>query len=220
MLGIHIIAGALVLLAGFVALYSRKGGTLHRWAGRGFVLAMLLMAALGSTLALVRITDRGTALIGLLCCYLVATGWLAVARDPARARRPLQVLAGVAAAIGASGLALGLPAIAQGARVDHLPAAPIIVFASFAVVGAFGDLRVLRRRALPARDRMVRHLWRMGLALWIATSSFFLGQARFLPQVVRDHGWHTVPVFAVLVTVVFWFVRWRWWRPRAPSTAR
>ena len=39
----HLVAGALALLAGLTAAFSPKGGTLHRWAGRLFLLATALV---------------------------------------------------------------------------------------------------------------------------------------------------------------------------------
>ena len=44
-LAIHILAGGLALVFGYVALYSRKGGTLHRRSGMLFVYAMSIMCA-------------------------------------------------------------------------------------------------------------------------------------------------------------------------------
>ena len=214
MRSVHILAGTAVLVAGFVALYAPKGGPLHRLAGRVFIAAMLAMALLGSTMALVTITDRGTALVGMLCVYLVLSGYLAVARDYERSRPAIQWLAVGAASIAGIGLALGVPALARGVKVDHLPAVPVVVFAGFALLGAMGDARVLWRGSLAGRARVYRHLWRMGLALWIATSSFFLGQAKFLPAIVREHGVHGLPVIAVLLTTLYWVVRVRWWTPR------
>ena len=46
----------------------------------------------------------------------------------------------------------------------------------------------------------------MGAALWIATSSFFLGQAGVFPEAVRKPALLAVPVLMVLVAVLYWFV--------------
>lgn len=221
MMYVHILAGGLALLTGFLALYSTKGGDLHRLAGRVFVGAMLAMAGLGAVLALGGVPDRGTAMIGLLCCYLVATGYLAVARNPASSRRVLILLMVAAGGIGVTCLILaGMAAASPDGKIDHLPAAPVLVFGAFALLGAIGDARLLLRGSIEGRARLFRHLWRMGLALWIATASFFFGQARFLPDFVRENGWHFVPVLAVLLTLIFWMLRVRWWRRRAPLALR
>lgn len=218
---LHILAGGLALTSGFLALYSPKGGDLHRLAGWLFTAAMLVMAGLGAVMALGGAApDRGTAMIGLLCCYLVTSGYLAVARKVADARPALIALAVAAWGIGITGMILaGMAAASANGRIDHLPMAPVLVFASLGLLGALGDTRMLLRGGIEGRARIFRHLWRMGLALWIATSSFFFGQAKFLPDVVRENGWHFVPVLAVLLTLLFWMLRVRWWR-RAQVPAR
>ena len=48
---IHILAGALGLAFGYVALYSAKGATLHRKSGMLFVYAMVTMCLGGFALA-------------------------------------------------------------------------------------------------------------------------------------------------------------------------
>ena len=53
-LAVHIIAGALGTVFGFVALYSAKGAWLHRKSGMLFVYAMLTMCFLGVLIAAVR----------------------------------------------------------------------------------------------------------------------------------------------------------------------
>ncbi len=50
---VHILAGTLGLIAGYVALYSAKGAALHRKSGMVFVYAMLFMAVFGMTIAVV-----------------------------------------------------------------------------------------------------------------------------------------------------------------------
>ena len=45
LLPIHILAASLALVSGAVAMFARKGGTLHRQSGIVFVVAMLVMAS-------------------------------------------------------------------------------------------------------------------------------------------------------------------------------
>jgi len=49
----HIVAGAIGIASGFVALAVAKGARAHRRSGTVFVYAMLTMAFLGGTMALV-----------------------------------------------------------------------------------------------------------------------------------------------------------------------
>jgi len=60
----------------------------------------------------------------------------------------------------------------------------------------------------------VRHLWRMCFALFIATGSFFLGQAKVFPEELRIFPILAAPVLLVLLAMVYWWVRMRVWPPR------
>ena len=51
---VHILAGSLGLLAGYVALFAAKGSQLHRKGGMVFVYAMLVMCVGGLLIAVVR----------------------------------------------------------------------------------------------------------------------------------------------------------------------
>ncbi len=70
----HVAAGGAALLSGGAALSVRKGGRLHSKTGTVFFASMLAMAGTGALVALF-LPERGTAVIGLLTCYLVATAW-------------------------------------------------------------------------------------------------------------------------------------------------
>ncbi|HEU0014094.1 MAG TPA: hypothetical protein VFQ45_10445, partial [Longimicrobium sp.] len=63
------------------------------------------------------------------------------------------------------------------------------------------------------RARLARHLWRMCWAMWIATGSFFLGQADELPERLRV--WPALIFLAVvpLLAMLYWLVRIRIRRP-------
>ncbi len=90
-----------------------------------------------------------------------------------------------------------------------------------AALAALGDARLLAGRRLDGRQRLARHLWRMGVAMLIATMSFFLGQADEFPAWLR-HGVTTAgPPLLVLGTVLVHYVRVRWVRParRQPAIA-
>ena len=67
--------------------------------------------------------------------------------------------------------------------------------------------------ALRGTPRLRRHLWRMCAALFIATGSFFLGQAQVFPAPIRDSGLLPVPVLVVLGAMLYWL-----WRVRTRRT--
>lgn len=204
MLVFHIVAGSIALLAGFVALFSTKGGRVHRGAGTAFAVAMLAMAATGALMAALS-PEKGTAIsvvAGGLAFHLAGTGWLTV-RPPARGATML--LAGFAVlgtVVATRGGQLGLAAVASGGRFDGVPAAMYFVFAGLAALAAGLDARVLAGARLDGRGRLARHLWRMGIAMLIATMSFFLGQADEFPAWLRHGATTAGPPLVVLAVVV------------------
>ena len=76
---LHIGGASVALLAGPVALIARKGGRLHRLAGRVFFGSMLAMSGIGAVVAPM-LGDPISGLAGAWTLYLTLTGWAAVAR--------------------------------------------------------------------------------------------------------------------------------------------
>jgi hypothetical protein len=209
--GLHILAGTLGLIAGYVALYSAKGAVLHRRSGILFVYAMVFMAVFGMTLAVVRgkAPDINVP-AGMITSYLVITA-LTTVRPPGAASqgwRWLDIGAMlVALAVGVTMLTFASEAIANGGKRNGMPAFPFILFATFALLGVAGDLRVLRSGARKGASRIARHLWRMTIALFIAALSFSVQLPKFIPEPLRIRWLIILPVLAVLVTMVYWL--WR-----------
>jgi uncharacterized membrane protein len=200
MVEVHYVAGLLALLAGFVALYAPKGGRLHRRSGRLFAGAMAVMLGIAAFLAFF-VVDRPENGIGaLFTIYLVVTSLLTVTRrvDESRA-----LTAGLAAAA----VALGLAGVLGAARGDGATAPGSLLLGIAALACARSDFRLLRAGSIAGAPRLRRHLWRMTLALWIGTASFFLGQAKVLPEPVRHFGLLSIPVLAVLFTLFYWLRR-------------
>jgi hypothetical protein len=82
-------------------------------------------------------------------------------------------------------------------------------FGTFAGLVSVADIRYVRRGGLSGTPRIVRHLWRMCTALFLATCSFFLGQQKVMPV-----AWHGSPILtalalAPLVAMIFWLIRVR-----------
>lgn len=188
----HYVAGLLALLAGFVALFSRKGSHLHRRSGRLFVVAMVAMLGLGAFMAFFVVDKPGNGLGALFTIYLVVTSLLTVTRRVEEVRSLTTWLAGFALAI--AGLAL----------VDGS-----LLVAPAALACGVSDLRMLRRGSITGTQRLVRHLWRMSFALFVATGSFFLGQAKVIPEPLRNFALLSIPVLAVLTALFYWLWRMR-----------
>ena len=213
---IHIAAGTLSLVAGYVALYSAKGGRLHRRAGMLFLYAMLTMCVFGATIAATR--SVATALnvpVAILTSYLVVTALLTV-RPAVPSSHWLAVASMlVGLGVGLTFLTFGFEAIANGGTRNGMPAFPFLMFGVVGVLAGAGDLRVIRSGPLRGPSRLARHLWRMSFALFTASLSFFIGQAKVIPEPIRIRPLLALPVLAVLVTMFYWL-----WRVRVRRSLR
>ena len=219
----HVVAGSVALLAGFVAMGARKGGTTHRAAGQGFVVAMIVMGLLGATMA-ARIPERASVAGGLLAAYLVATAMLAVRRDVAHPRRWLAACMALALLVGATTLALDVVALGEPrGSLDGMPAGMYFVFGAIALLAGLSDAHVLLAGPRVGAARLSRHVWRMGFAMFIATGSFFLGQADEFPVALRIPVVMFPPVLLVIGHTLYWLVKLRVQRrnpaalPRRPT---
>jgi hypothetical protein len=219
LLVLHVVAGSLALLSGYVALYSGKGGRVHRKGGMLFVYAMLAMATLGTLIAAGwDVAPLLNVPAGLIAAYLVVTGLTTVRPLPpgSPAARGLAIGAMLLAlGVGTIELTIGLSAAVTGSMPNDLPPFPFFLFGTIGVLAGAGDFRILRQGPLAGTRRLARHLWRMSFALLIAAMSFFFGQADELPQALRIPALLALPVLAVLVTLLYWL-----WRVRARRSLR
>jgi uncharacterized membrane protein len=216
-LAIHIIAGSLGIIFGYIALFTPKGGRLHRASGMVFVYTLTTMALLGATIAVVwSAAPRLNAPVGLLTAYLVITGLTTVRPPSAAAARRLDLgLMLLALAVGLAFFTFGVVIVTKpGAK----PALFVVfaIFGSIALLGSIGDLRLIRAggtQTIRGTRRLARHLWRMGTALLIAAFSFFLGQAKVIPKPIRIIPLLVIPPLLVLATMLYWMWRVRSKRP-------
>jgi uncharacterized membrane protein len=217
---VHISAGALGIIFGFVALFAAKGGAWHRKSGMIFVYAMLTMSIVGATLAVLRDKAPATNVpVGLLTAYLVITALTAVrplADDSRRLDFALMLVpSGVCVAL----LTFAFEALASPTgKLFGMPPQPFFVFAViclFAIVGDVGAIRAGGSAAIRGAPRLSRHLWRMTVALLIAAFSFFLGQAKVIPKPIRIVPLLVIPPLVVLVALFYWL-----WRIRMKRSLR
>ncbi|HEX8641517.1 MAG TPA: DUF2306 domain-containing protein [Allosphingosinicella sp.] len=211
----HIGAGLLALVAGAIAAAMRKGGATHARAGKGFVVAMLVLGITAAVLEPFR-PEPGSPLGGILVCYFVLTGWVAARRRDGRPAR-IEIAAcifvlGASAAIFWAGL--------SGTSTTPAGVGPLFVFAAVCLLAGLGDLRAILSEKLAPAQRLSRHLWRMCAAFFIATGSFFLGQQDVLPAAVRGSPVLFVLGFAPLGLMVYWLVRLRVGRKLTRLTLR
>jgi hypothetical protein len=222
LLPIHIAAGGLAIVLGAVALSAKKGGTVHRRSGLLFVYAMLVMGASASILGLRKggPTD-GNVMAGLLTLYFVGTALTTVRPDSQWSRRFNAVALTCAIGLALGAIANGVKAF-NGARLSAggVPFRTIgvvsFVVATVLLLGAAGDLRVLRFGPARGRQRLARHLWRMCFALFIATGSFFSVRGRvamFLPEPFTTGPMRALPILLLFGAMFYWL--WRLRRRRA-----
>lgn len=213
---VHIVAGGLVLLSGYIALFAAKGATLHRRSGIVFVYAVLTMCVAGTTIAAIRGAAPALNIpAALLTSYLVVTGWITIQPPSARTHRLELGAMLLALAVGLTSLTFGFEALAAGGTRKGMPAFPFFMFGVVGLLASMGDFRKLRAGALQGASRLARHLWRMSFALFIAALSFFVGQAKVMPAAVRIPVLLALPVLAVLVTMLYWL-----WRVRIKRSVR
>lgn len=208
LLPIHIAAGLVSVAAGLLSLGVAKGSPLHRRSGMVFSIAMMTMTASAVIMALFFVPNRGNAVGGTLTFYLVATGLLTVVRSVEDSRRILRALMALALAASGYAFVIGLGILA-GDRMRWM-AIPLLLFGTVGTLAATADARLLRAGTITGAARLKRHLWRMSTALWVATASLFLGQARILPEPLRHAGGlRAIPVIWVLVMMIYWLARLR-----------
>jgi uncharacterized membrane protein len=218
-LAIHILAGTLGLLAGYVALFATKGATLHRRSGMLFVCAMLIMCIGGLTIAVVRgVAPEINVPAALLTSYLILTSFATVRDVGALGSRVAAVgLMLVALGVGLTMTTFALEAFANGGTRNGMPAFPFVMFGTFGLLGTVGDIQVLRSGARKGPTRLARHLWRMCIALFIAALSFSFQMVKILREngIPLPPATIAVPMLVVLVTMFYWL-----WRVRRKRSMR
>jgi hypothetical protein len=208
LLGFHICAAIVGLLAGTAALIFRKGARWHRATGKVFFASMLIMAGSGAFIAAFLKPNMGNVFGGVLTFYLVGTGWLAVIRKEGLAGRLEFGLMMIALAQAAGGLICGLQAAnSMTGLKDGYPPMLYFIFGSIAFLCASLDFSVVVRHGVSGAQRIARHLWRMCFAMLIATASFFLGKQQHFPKALRGSQVLNVPVYLVIGVMIYWLFR-------------
>ena len=206
---VHICGGTIGLLSGFAAMAFRKGSRYHGLAGNVFFVSMLAMSSAGAYLALMK-HQSSNVFGGLLTFYLVATAWATARRRDGETR--VYDWAGLLAALafGIVIITFGVDAASSAAGTkDNVPAPMYFFLASVALLSAAGDLRMMWRGGLFGAKRVVRHLWRMCFAWFIASASVFIARPHLFPAILRET--HVLVLLGVvpLLLMIFWFVRVR-----------
>jgi uncharacterized membrane protein len=203
LLYLHIGGGIIGLLAGSLAIASRKGGTVHRNVGNIFFGSMLVTYLIGAGVApFLAEGQRPNFVAGVLALYLLITGWRTARRGDAEAGRTDIVGFVIAVAIACLGFSfMYLGANSPTGTVDGAPPQAFFVLAFAGSVAAAGDLNLILRGRISGAARIARHLWRMCFSLFIASGSLFLGQPQVFPPWFNATP---MPFFFALGPLVRW----------------
>jgi uncharacterized membrane protein len=218
LLPIHIVAGLIAIVAGFVAVFALKGMKLHRKSGMIFVYAMVILSLTGAVMAAFK-HQTSNVIGGSLAFYMVTTALLTVRR---RDRDFHWIDVGaflVGATVGVLVMKLGFDAVnTPSGKINGAPAGMMFFLGSVALLAALGDIRMMLAGGLEGAHRIARHLWRMCFSLFIASGSFFLGQAKVIPKPIRVFPLLAIPALLPLVLLLYWLARvlfTKWYRRRA-----
>lgn len=210
LLPVHISAGVAGVLSGSAAVSFRKGSPRHALAGQVFVASMLIMAASAVYLAVLK-HQVNNIFGGILTFYLITTAWLTAKRRDGETSvfdwfaLLIPLFTGIAAWMNGFAALQSVTGSKYG-----VPAGMHFFMGSVMLLAAAGDIRMLMRGGLFGTQRIVRHLWRMCYGWFIATGSFFIGQAnRVFPAFVRESHVLFIPAILPLVLLIFWVVRVR-----------
>ena len=204
---VHFGAALIALIAGTVALSVRKGGKLHKKSGMIFVVGMIIAAVLASVISVY----AGKSVVGgIFVVYLIYTATTTVKPLPGSGRRmdiALMIMAfAFASAMLWDGIIVwGLPGHAR----NGVPAGMILFLGTVCLLAAIGDGRMILEGGLRGARRIARHLWRMCFGLFIATGSFFFGQAKFIPEPIRIGPVLAALGVAPLAILLYWMWRIR-----------
>jgi hypothetical protein len=173
---------------------------------------MLTMGLMGSLMAAVWGKQPASNIpVGLLTAYLVTTGLTTVRPLASGARGFSLGLMALAFALGLALFAGGFVAAASpGGLLLGMPAAPFFIIGSIALLAGIGDLRWIRAGGAKASrgvPRITRHLWRMCVALLVASLS--IGQVKaVIPKLIRRPLLLGLPL-VVLAALLYWVWRVR-----------
>ena len=183
---LHAVIGTLALAAFWTAAAARKGGRLHRFAGRTYLLAMVGIVLSGALLALGKwwqghpISAAFLGYLLVITVHVVWVGWRAVRDrgDVVRYTGPVFVGLGLASLL--AGAAIGW----LGLRVGS----PLLI--GFSLVGLLSGADALRKRQTRARLVADRMWWRrehytamLGNAVATHIAFLSIGLPRLLPGI-------------------------------------
>lgn len=206
---LHIGGGATGLIAGLIAVATRKGGEWHRISGRVFFIAMFSSYLVAVFVAPFLAHGRWpNTIAGLLALYLLITGINAARRRVFVASHAERF--GLAVALLITGVGIGFVYMSINSdtgTVDGSPPETFIVFILAGTAATVGEINVLVRGKLSPAQRQSRHLWRMCTSFFIASGSLFFGQPQVFPEWFNNSVLSTLLAIAPLLVLLYWSLR-------------
>ncbi len=210
---LHLVIGTLAVVGGFLAMLLPKGKTLHKFAGKIFFYSMLGLCFTGVYLTFAR-SLQFTFFLAIFSLYLLLTGWYAVARRSNKVNFLDKLGFYVISTIGITTLILSV----LGWSLNWYypisePSYPsYLIFVVSSAFIAYWDYQMLTAKVLIGTKRLVRHLWRMYFALFIATTIFLGGNSHVLPEELRTELILTAPIVTVLLFMFGWLLYFRYFK--------
>jgi uncharacterized membrane protein len=210
---LHLAIGIFAVVGGFLAMLLPKGKSLHKFAGEIFFYSMLGLCLSGVYLTFVR-SLQFTFFLAIFSLYLLLTGWYAVARKNNSVNLLDKVGFYVISTIGVITLILSV----LGWSLNWYypisePSYPsYLIFVVFSAFIAYCDYQMLIAKVLVGTKRLIRHLWRMHFALFIATTIFFGGNSHILPEELRTELILTTPILTVLLFMFGWLFYFKYFK--------
>jgi hypothetical protein len=172
---------------------------------------MAIMASIGVAASpFLPVPERANVIAGILTLYLVWSGWAAVRSKQVVAGRLDMLGLGVALTSVATGVVWAIQAAnSPTGTLDDTPPQAFYVFILIGTFASIGDARLIMKGRVSGASRLSRHLWRMCVALFIASGSFFLGQQRVMPVWMQGSPWLFVPTFAPPAVMAYYLVATR-----------
>ena len=203
MLFFHITAGSLVLLCGFIALFSGKGLKLHKQAGNIFFIAMIILSLSAAYLE-VKLGDFP--IMGILSLYFVSTSWASIKRQAGKVGRFEYAAFLCISLLAITFYKWGWDIAYNGQVLEGtLPLVGYFILGTFAAFAATLDLTMIMRGGISGSHRIARHLWRMCLVFLKAILSF-LDQDIF-PDYILDTGLLWLTLLLPLLMMIYWLGR-------------
>jgi integral membrane protein len=203
---LHVVSGFLGMYAGFVPLFTRKGGKAHRTWGRVFTWAMGAAAVSSFPLAAIR-ADGVQAVVGLLSGYLTLFGYRVLrCTEPAAFSRTDAFLS---FAVGICFLVATGIGLVQTVASPHPSARVLLVFSSLGVLVAARDLYGFWRRDTSFSRRILDHGIALSLALTTGFSAFLNTQFYRLTRIEWPmDAKMLLPVGVSLLLLLYWLPIW------------